>query len=56
MDTTQLEKRIKDLENKLEEINKKKVVVFTQKNASTITATSSIKVIIDGRQYEINVL
>ena len=69
---SELEKRIKDLEERL---NKKdaqqitlpldivsqdiifgRVVKFADKSASTIVADKSIKILVDGQSYQINVL
>lgn len=68
----ELEKRIIELEKYIKERKQQqitapldlnsqnvvfdKVLRFTNKSLSTITANKSIKVVIDGEQYQINVL
>jgi hypothetical protein len=69
---SELEKRIKDLEERLnkkdaqqitlpldivsQDIMFSRVVKFSSKSTSTITADKSIKVVVDGQAYQINVL
>jgi hypothetical protein len=69
---SELEKRIQDLEERLnkkdaqqitlpldivsQDIIFGRVVKFSSKSASTITADKSIKVVVDGQAYQINVL
>lgn len=56
MTPQELAKRIAELERKFAEIEKQKPILFTYKNTGGVTTDKSIKVLIDGSQYQINVL